>query len=293
MRKCAVNDRSEDNLNHIADIHLVTEENIRNLPLGSYHFHRHFEIIVVQQGSVKIMVNYMMKGIASPSVIMLHSNLPHMIVGHTEDIRAIIIHIPDRILTGEIDRIPEMHEDRTFIQNSRFGYLFQSPYLSRKIISLSSRIHKVKGFMQISLLFRLLYLLSKSAKVEFLSMNSGQIMEASEAATYETSVERAFRFIYTHFQEDCSLADIAGYASQNASALCRSFKKASGYTITGFINRLRVEKACELLRNTDLGITEISYLSGFNTFSYFSTQFKAVTGLTPSQYRNNTHTHEQ
>lgn len=57
MKECAVNGRSEDNLNHIADIHLVTDDNFRNLPLGSYHFHRHFEIIVIQQGSVKIMVN--------------------------------------------------------------------------------------------------------------------------------------------------------------------------------------------------------------------------------------------
>ena len=118
-------------------------------------------------------------------------------------------------------------------------------------------------------------------------MNSGQIIDTSEKAAYETSVERAFRFIYAHFQDDCSLAEIAGYANQKASALCLSFKKASGYTITGFINRLRIEKACELLRNTDLGITEKSYQSGFNTFSYFSTQFKAITGLTPSQYRNN------
>lgn len=293
MRKYAVNDHTEDSLLHIADIHLVTNENIKNLSLGSYHYHKHFEIIVIQQGSVKIMVNYMIKEIASPSVIMLHSNLPHMIIGHTKDIRATIIHIPDRILTGEIERIPEMHKDKTFIQNSTFGYLFQSSQLSKKIISLSYKIHKEKGFMQISHLFKLLYLLSKSNKVEYLSINSEQIINTQGKVTYETSVERTFRFIYTHFRDDCSLAEIAGYANQNASALCRSFKKASGYTITGFINRLRVEKACELLRNTNLTITDISYQSGFNTFSYFSTQFKAITGLTPSQYRDNTLLHEQ
>ena len=65
MRKYAVNDHTEDSLLHIADIHLVTNENIKNLSLGSYHYHKHFEIIVIQQGSVKIMVNYMIKEIAN------------------------------------------------------------------------------------------------------------------------------------------------------------------------------------------------------------------------------------
>mgnify|MGYP000092365488 CR=1 FL=1 len=137
MRKYAVNDHTEDSLLHIADIHILTNKNIRNLSLGSYHYHKHFEIIVIQQGSMKVMVNYMIKEIAPPSVIMLHSNLPHMLIGHTEDIKATIIHIPDRILTREIDHIPEMHKDRIFIQNSTFGYLFQSSELSKKIISLS------------------------------------------------------------------------------------------------------------------------------------------------------------
>ena len=95
---------------------------------------------------------------------------------------------------------PNMHKGRTFIQNSRFGYLFQSSQLSKKIISLSYGIQKEKGFMQISYLFRLLYLLSNSSKVEFLSMNFEQIINTQEKAKYESSIERTFRFIYAHFR---------------------------------------------------------------------------------------------
>lgn len=288
MRKRAVNDHTEDNLNHIADIHIIDSETIRDYPLDNYHFHNHFEIMAVQSGKVRIMVNYVVKEIASPSVVMLHSNLPHMVIGYSDDIRFVLVHIPDRVLTGEIERIPEMHKDKIFIENSRFGYLFRSPELNRKVISLSYKINENRGFMQISHLFRLLHLLSESRQVEFLSMNSEKVAEMSERSGYESSVERAFRYIYNHFLDDCSLAEIAEYANQNASALCRAFKKASGYTITGFVNRLKVEKACELLRNTDLGITDVSYQSGFNTFSYFSTQFKDITGFTPSQYRKET-----
>lgn len=285
-----MNDHTEDNLNHIADIHMITCENIRDYPLENYHFHKHFEIIVVQHGSIRLMVNYMIREIASPSVIMLHSNLPHRVVGYTGDIRFVIVHIPERILTGEIERIPEMHQDRIFIENSRFGYLFRTPQLCRKVDSLTHKLNGHKGFIQISHLFRLMHLLSESRQVDLLSINSGQIIESHETV-YESSVERTFRFIHEHFLDDCSLAEIAEYANQNASALCRAFKKASGYTITGFVNRLRTEKACELLRDTDLSVADVSYQSGFNTFSYFSTQFKAITGFTPSQYRKEAWAH--
>lgn len=285
MAKRAVNDHTEDCLNHIADIHIITCDNIGDIPLESYHFHSLFEIIIVQSGCIRIMVNYIIKEIVSCSVVMLHSNLPHMIIGYTDDVRFAIVHIPERILTGEMERIPEMHKDKIFIQNSRFGYLFQSQQLSINAMSLSYKIHNNQGFLRISYLFELLHLLSESSHVELLSMSSEQTTGISEVKVYESSVERAFRFIYAHFLEECSLAEIAEYANQNSSSLCRSFRKASGYTITEFINRLRVEKSCELLRNTSLSIKDISYQSGFNTFSYFNTKFKTITGITPRQYR--------
>ena len=101
----------------------------------------------------------------------------------------------------------------------------------------------------------------------------------------ENSIDRTFRYLYDHYTERQTLDEIAAYANQNKTALCRAFKKASGYSIFGFINRLRVERACELLRNTDESITNIAYLVGYNTFSHFNLQFHAVMNMSPSEYR--------
>lgn len=63
------------------------------------------------------------------------------------------------------------------------------------------------------------------------------------------------------------------------------FKKYTGTTVLKQIQRLRIEKACELLRYSALGIEEIAERVGYQTTSYFIGQFKKQTGMTPLKYR--------
>lgn len=66
------------------------------------------------------------------------------------------------------------------------------------------------------------------------------------------------------------------------------FNKLKSITGTGakeYITKIRIEKAKNLMENTDISIAEVSEKTGFASQSYFSTAFKGYTGITPSQYR--------
>ena len=66
------------------------------------------------------------------------------------------------------------------------------------------------------------------------------------------------------------------------------FNKMKSITGTGakeYINKIRIEKAKALMETTDLTIAEVSDRTGFASQSYFSTAFKAYTGLSPRQFR--------
>lgn len=52
-----------------------------------------------------------------------------------------------------------------------------------------------------------------------------------------------------------------------------------------FINKLRIHEACELLKNTNLSVTQIAFDCGFGSSSFFSTQFRQALGKSPSDYR--------
>lgn len=93
-------------------------------------------------------------------------------------------------------------------------------------------------------------------------------------------------YIRTYYYSDVSLRKMAEELSYSRNYLCRAFKKETGMTIVNYTNRLRVEKAIELIRCTDKKLSEISDMVGFNDFHYFSKVFKSITGFSPKEIRD-------
>jgi AraC family L-rhamnose operon regulatory protein RhaS len=62
-------------------------------------------------------------------------------------------------------------------------------------------------------------------------------------------------------------------------------KKLTGYSPGQYLQRVRFDRACELLRNTDLSITDITFACGYSSSQYFSEAFKKTAHMTPSEYR--------
>ena len=69
------------------------------------------------------------------------------------------------------------------------------------------------------------------------------------------------------------------------AALYNKMKSITGAGAKEYITKIRLEKAKALIETTGLSIIEISEMTGFTSQSYFSTAFKAYTGMTPSQYK--------
>ena len=67
--------------------------------------------------------------------------------------------------------------------------------------------------------------------------------------------------------------------------LHRRMKELMGITPLDFIRNVRMHRACELLKNSEVEITQVAYTLGFASQSHFSTTFKKFTGYTPSEYR--------
>lgn len=84
---------------------------------------------------------------------------------------------------------------------------------------------------------------------------------------------------------DLSVPGLAKKFGYNKSYLCRKFKEHTGFTITNYVNLLRLEKAQVLLTTTEKSINVVSYRSGFNDIAYFSHCFKKQFGISPTTFR--------
>lgn len=98
--------------------------------------------------------------------------------------------------------------------------------------------------------------------------------------------ERCKDYVRKHFREKIYLKDIAGKMGISSSYLSRLFKQETGEYLQDYINRIRVERAANLLIYSDERIPQIAEYVNFPSQSYFGKIFKAKTNMTPRQYRN-------
>lgn len=82
-----------------------------------------------------------------------------------------------------------------------------------------------------------------------------------------------------------TINDICQKSSYGRAYLFRVFKEKTGKTIMEFYLSLKIEKAKQLLRESEYSVKEISELLAFNEPNYFSKTFKRITGLTPTAYK--------
>lgn len=99
-------------------------------------------------------------------------------------------------------------------------------------------------------------------------------------------IHEALTFIEQNFQNDISVEDIADTCGLNRSYFGKIFKESLGKTTQEFLMSYRMTKATELLKLTQLSISDISNAVGYSNPLHFSRAFKNVYGISPREWRN-------
>lgn len=94
-----------------------------------------------------------------------------------------------------------------------------------------------------------------------------------------------FAYCNRNFCDDISLENMAKELNISKEHIMRLFRERFHTSFRAYINRLRIDKAKNLLKTTDRSITDISTDVGYNTIRTFNREFFAITKLTPSEYR--------
>lgn len=98
-------------------------------------------------------------------------------------------------------------------------------------------------------------------------------------------VNKAVRYIQTHYRENLSLDSVAREIDLSAPYLSSLFSKVLGTTFINYVQSVRIQKAKELLCTTTMKVYEVAYAIGYDDEKYFSQVFRKTEGVTPSQFR--------
>jgi len=105
------------------------------------------------------------------------------------------------------------------------------------------------------------------------------------AKTHEEIVQKAIAYMQANLSRPITIPEIAKAVCYSPVHLRRAFRQFTGKGVLPYLLALKAERARQLLRNTNLGISEVALSIGFSDFSYFSTLFKRLAGMSPLQFR--------
>ncbi|PQP85573.1 hypothetical protein CPT76_35550 [Paenibacillus sp. AR247] len=92
-------------------------------------------------------------------------------------------------------------------------------------------------------------------------------------------------FIHQNYESKITLNDIAAAGTVCRSRCCKLFNTYVGQTPNEYLIRYRIQKSCDMLKETNRSISEIAMACGFQSASYFTFIFRKQLGLVPQDYR--------
>lgn len=99
-------------------------------------------------------------------------------------------------------------------------------------------------------------------------------------------LEPALKYIEENYREEMFLEKMASISNVSPYYFSKLFKKEMGMNFTTYVTKYKVEKAKEMLKNTDIPIVNIAAELGYYECGYFTKIFKKIEGVTPTKYRN-------
>lgn len=250
------------------------------------HVHDCLELNIVEHGEGHYIINGKRYPICKGDIFVINNREPHMAVHDAElSLTVLVFDINllwsnkgiSQFLTPFLSR-KQKFSHRITMKNSHYAEMAE---LFERIAIEQER--KEAGW-QIAIQSLLMYLLTQVYRCyeEKQELEDGR----EDFQRMYARICVIFEYIEKHFTEKITLEQLAQEVSMSPHYLCKCFKKVTGRTLFAYVEQMRVQYACYLLRTTQDSIMDLALESGFNTVSYFNRIFKKYKGCTPKEYRN-------
>ena len=234
----------------------VDTENNMNFP---EHIHRSFEIILVTDGEIRLNVDRKSYTLTKGDAIFIFPDQVHSLRS-------------------------EKSEHITFV----FSPLLVAAYSSK----LKDKVPSDPVFRPDGHIVKALYSLSSDSSVIYKKGVLYSVCAAFDEGTGyippscgNRHLFEIFSYIENNYTKECSLSGAAKQIGMNYSYVSRDFARLVGMRFNDYVNLMRLNMACHLLKNTEYSITECALESGFGSTHTFNRNFKQQYGVTPYKYR--------
>lgn len=119
------------------------------------------------------------------------------------------------------------------------------------------------------------------------------VAQTEVSDSIKSGIRQAVLYVDDHFQENLTLVSVAERFHIEKSYFSRLFRKETGENFVLYICRRRMEKAVEYMKKTDINLTEIAFMVGYDDYTYFNKVFRKTMGVSPREYRSRVQEEQQ
>jgi AraC-like DNA-binding protein len=252
-----------------------------------WHFHPELELHHVVSTSGHYFVGDFIGSFQPGNLVLTGPNLPHNWVsdvspGEAVRVRSRVVQFTEGFITDAMALMPEIVAFRNTMERSRRGLLFDARTAAR-VGPLIRELVEARGIRRIEIFWGVVGTLAQAQDMRELTST---VYLPDPSGSMSAGINEVLAYINDNLTEPFSETDLAKIAGLSTGAFSRSFRRHTGLALVQFINRLRINFACQLMMNDKmLLITEACYASGFNNLSNFNRQFLKHKAMAPSRFR--------
>ncbi|WP_194972618.1 helix-turn-helix domain-containing protein [Aquiflexum lacus] len=246
------------------------------------HFHNFWEVVYCTQGAGDFLMDGFTTDFKNGLFLVIPPDRLHRIKYNNERKgEEFVLHIN----SGFLERLSNLGALTTgihsFSAKASGGLLFLD-FPATTVSPIVENLYVAEGSDKLSLFVKLLALLSEIQSYQVLDI-TGQVEDGLDFQ--KKRFQKILEIVETRYQENLTTEEISSEIAMTQTSFCRFFKAFTNKTFKEFLNNFRIQEAKRLLINSDLHMSEIAFLTGFSSLSYFDRTFKKLEGKSPNVFR--------
>jgi AraC-like DNA-binding protein len=255
---------------------------------NQYHYHPEIEILYIEKGTGTQFLGDSIQRFQDGDLLVIGSNCPHYLrsdniyfKGNPElTVSAVVIHFDPKIFGTDFFELVENRHIKLLLKKSKLGIRL----IGKTKESISKKMLEMLVDTKSNLILGLLSMLDIISQSQDLEMLATRVLEHNPSEKETERLNSIYNYSAKHFKRKIKIEEVAEVANLSPNSFCRYFKNRTRKNFSHFLNEIRVEYACKLIKENQFQVTQICYEAGFNNFPNFNNAFKKITGKTPLQY---------
>ena len=258
-------------------------DNQMDFPL---HFHEDYELCLTLNVRGKRILGNLVEDFTEKDLVITTPNVLHCYKRDDAFLNVrcevVVIQFPKELPSWGIFDTDQLRNIRNLLCQPAPGLKF-SEETAEAVRERLLRLPQTEGFEAVQLFFGILHELACAdrTQVELIGVQS-----SDSTLPHSRRINKIVQFVEKNYHHKISLEDVGELVGMSASSVSRFFKQRTRHNFWDYLNGFRIDRAAQMMIETEHTISEISYACGFNNISNFNRVFRERIGTTPSDYRN-------